>query len=252
MFVPHTAVSGGRSGSVNHGYSMVGVSEYFGAYEADYNRLIKAVNNSVSEIERTVNHGRSDEIDERYLWSILRDSQTKLRQMELEVQSLPNSSSYNNQVLRYRHDLRDTNSTLTRCEQQLQRSGVTGNSSVQQQTRDGYQQADGRQQYGSSGRLLDKTAALRESSRALEDSRRMATETEDLGMSIMGELRGQRDTIIRSTQMAAESNVNMNASGQLITRMRRRHFYNKVLLYGAIALLSTAILLVIYIKLTHK
>lgn len=47
-------------------------------------------------------------------------------------------------------------------------------------------------------RLLTGTDRLGESSRKLQDSHRLALETENVGINILGTLKGQRETILRS------------------------------------------------------
>lgn len=47
-------------------------------------------------------------------------------------------------------------------------------------------------------RLLSGTDRLGESSRRLQDSHRLALETENVGINILGTLKGQRETILRS------------------------------------------------------
>lgn len=71
-------------------------------------------------------------------------------------------------------------------------------------------------------RLLSGTDKLTDSSRRLEESHRIALETEDLGADILGNLRGQREQIegTRDRLYAADRNID-RASGTLGKMVRR-------------------------------
>eukprot|EP00922_Rhytidocystis_sp_ex-Travisia-forbesii_P060851 GHVS01090265.1.p1 GENE.GHVS01090265.1~~GHVS01090265.1.p1 ORF type:complete len:218 (+),score=21.28 GHVS01090265.1:73-654(+) len=178
--------------------------------------------------------------------TLLQQAQTCLRQMEIEVRSLPTpaNSTYTNRVRLYRAHLSQLTTASQRHQTQLQRSAVL-------QPNAPYQ-SDSMISTSSRQPLEEVTVSMQESSARLEGSRKLAVETEDLGLSIMDELRGQRTSVIRSTQMAAEANANIETSGALLRRMRRRHLVNRFLLYGSLALLTFAIMLIIYVNLTRK
>ena len=66
------------------------------------------------------------------------------------------------------------------------------------------------------------TATLEDSTRRLEDSQRMALETEDVGADILRNLRGQREQIehARDTLVRADTSID-RASGTLKKMVRR-------------------------------
>eukprot|EP00922_Rhytidocystis_sp_ex-Travisia-forbesii_P060850 GHVS01090264.1.p1 GENE.GHVS01090264.1~~GHVS01090264.1.p1 ORF type:complete len:253 (+),score=40.51 GHVS01090264.1:53-811(+) len=238
--------------------SIVGVSEFFALYEKDFLQLTEQAGHELDTLTTAWNAAASQHQQQYYspqassldkISSTIQQAGNCLRQMEVDVGSLPSAtSSYSNQVRRYRDELANLTSSLRRHQTQLQRSWVlpaANNNNSEQQTNP-FAAPSQRE------RLEEATVSLRESSARLEGSRKLAVETEDLGLSIMGELRDQRNTVIRSSQMAEEANSNIDASGQLLRRMRRRHLVNRLLLYGSIFLLTFAILLIIYVKLTRK
>lgn len=71
-------------------------------------------------------------------------------------------------------------------------------------------------------RLLRGTQTLSDSTRRLEDSHRVALETEDLGAGILSNLRGQREQIehTRDTLYTADNSID-RASGTLKQMIRR-------------------------------
>eukprot|EP00922_Rhytidocystis_sp_ex-Travisia-forbesii_P060849 GHVS01090263.1.p1 GENE.GHVS01090263.1~~GHVS01090263.1.p1 ORF type:complete len:241 (+),score=41.51 GHVS01090263.1:254-976(+) len=225
--------------------SVVGVSEFFALYEKDFLQLTEHAGQELDTLTASTTHQHhcSPQASLDKIATSLQQATNCLRQMEVDVGSLPSPSTYSNQVRRYRDELAHLTSSLRRHQTQLQRSWVLPPvNNIEQQTNP----------FGPSHRVEEATMSLRESSSRLEGSRKLAVETEDLGLSIMGELREQRNTVLRSTQMADEANSNIDASGQLLRRMRRRHLVNRLLLYGSIFLLTFAILLIIYVKLTRK
>ena len=73
-------------------------------------------------------------------------------------------------------------------------------------------------------------------------------ETEDVGISVLGELNGQRETLLRATHKVQETNSAASRARVALARMSRRACYNKAVLWTIIVLLVVLILLVIYLK----
>eukprot|EP00922_Rhytidocystis_sp_ex-Travisia-forbesii_P064093 GHVS01095303.1.p1 GENE.GHVS01095303.1~~GHVS01095303.1.p1 ORF type:complete len:228 (+),score=32.42 GHVS01095303.1:179-862(+) len=216
------------------GVPVVGVSEFFSLYQKDFLQLTEKARAGLAALPSAAAQSTHE------IGSLLQQAENCLRQMEVEVRSLPSPSSYSYQVQRYRSDFAQLSSSWQRHQTQLQRAAVLQPNNAPSMS------ASPRQP------LEEATLSLHESSARLEGSRKLAVETEDLGLSIMGELRGQRTSVIRSTQMAAEANANIETSGQVLRGMRRRHLVNRLLLYGSVLLLTLAILLIVYVKLTRK
>ncbi|GMF32436.1 unnamed protein product [[Candida] boidinii] len=96
--------------------------------------------------------------------------------------------------------------------------------------------------------LLHGNASLDRSSQRLNDSLRIARETEDVGSSIMNNLHSQREQILNSRDTLSEADSYVDRSIQTIKSMTRRMATNKMITYGIIALLIILIMLVLYSK----
>ncbi|KAF9954803.1 hypothetical protein BGZ72_004270 [Mortierella alpina] len=71
-------------------------------------------------------------------------------------------------------------------------------------------------------RLLNGTDRLAQSSRTLQDSHRIALETEALGAGILSDLRGQREQIIHSRNTLLEADSSIDKSSRILKGMARR------------------------------
>lgn len=97
-------------------------------------------------------------------------------------------------------------------------------------------------------RLLAGTHRLNDASRRLEESHRIAIETENIGASTLQTLRGQREQIMRANDSLDETNTYIDRNVRLLKNMARRLATNRVLSYGIIAALVFIILLILFIK----
>ncbi|KAK6097398.1 t-SNARE VTI1 [Batrachochytrium dendrobatidis] len=98
------------------------------------------------------------------------------------------------------------------------------------------------------GRLLQGTERLQNSSRRLEDARRIALETEQIGISTLSDLNSQREQIIRTQNRLGTADSWIAKSQGVLKTMQRRLSQNKLLTAGIIALLVFLILAVIVAK----
>lgn len=98
-------------------------------------------------------------------------------------------------------------------------------------------------------RLLSATDKLADGQRRLEESHRVALQTEDVGSTILRDLRGQRDVLehTRDTLYDADSSID-RASGTL-RKMVRIAYQQRAITYAIIGLLILLILYVLASKL---
>eukprot|EP00743_Colponemidia_sp_Colp-15_P005384 GILK01005786.1.p1 GENE.GILK01005786.1~~GILK01005786.1.p1 ORF type:complete len:224 (-),score=35.98 GILK01005786.1:18-689(-) len=97
-------------------------------------------------------------------------------------------------------------------------------------------------------RLLDTTDRISQSNKRLEESHRLASQTEEVGVAIMSDLRVQRDTLNRARTNLRETDSNLSRTRKILNSMARRIITNKLIL-GAIILLELLCLgLVIWFK----
>ncbi|XP_071927914.1 vesicle transport v-SNARE 12-like isoform X2 [Coffea arabica] len=100
-------------------------------------------------------------------------------------------------------------------------------------------------------RVMMTTERLNQSSDRIRESRRAALETEDLGVSILGDLHQQRETLLHSNTKLHGVDDAIDKSKKVLTSMSRRITRNKWILGSIIAALVLAILVILYFKLFH-
>ncbi|KAI9300722.1 t-SNARE [Cunninghamella echinulata] len=98
-------------------------------------------------------------------------------------------------------------------------------------------------------RLLSGTERLGESSRRLEQSHRIALETESVGANILSTLKGQRETMTRARDTLAEADAHIDTATRTLKTMARRITTNKFITAAIILILVVLIIIVIYSKL---
>ncbi|KAJ2492589.1 Vesicle transport V-snare protein [Coemansia sp. RSA 2050] len=100
-------------------------------------------------------------------------------------------------------------------------------------------------------RLLSGNERLMRGSQRLQQSHRIAIDTEAVGASILNDLRAQREQIVntRDTLMQADSHI--DHSQRTLRTMTRRLMTNKMITTGLIVIGVALVILILYIKLTR-
>ncbi|KAF9169749.1 hypothetical protein BGX20_009881 [Mortierella sp. AD010] len=221
-----------------------GGSELFESYEQDF----EAVKVSINE-RLTASGGQTGEIKKQTLRATDREideANEILQQMEMELLNLPQGSR-----TRLQARLRGYKADLDKLKQTLKRAQSTSRSTADRDELLG----------GGSGgidldaasmdqrtRLLNGTDRLAESSRRLQDSHKVALETETLGAGILSDLRGQREQIIHTRNTLLEADSNIDKASRTLKGMARRMATNKLITASIIAVLIFLILFVLYRK----
>lgn len=104
--------------------------------------------------------------------------------------------------------------------------------------------------FGQRGRLLAGTQRLEDSSRRLQESQRVAIETETIGAGILTDLHSQREQIVNTRNTLMEADSYVDKSMRTLKGMARRIMTNKIITAAIIAILILLILFVLYSKLT--
>lgn len=100
-------------------------------------------------------------------------------------------------------------------------------------------------------RLTMSTERLNRSSDRIMESRRLALETEEIGVSILEDLHQQRETLLHSHNKLHGVDEAIDKSKKILTSMSRRISRNKMIIGAVVAALVLAILLILYFKLSH-
>jgi len=218
----------------------------FNNYEQDFQQIIASIRDKVE------GNSKSEGIEQRKtalrrVEMELDEADEMVSQMEIELQGMPQSikpqyqariKSAKTELSRYKKLSKDLHAQLGRSDL----LGGVGGRPI------GPSSAD--DPYGSSDRtrLLAGTALLEDGTKRLQDSQRIALETEEQGADILSNLRRQREQIenTRDTLHTADTSID-RASGTL-KKMVRRMYKQRFITGAIIAVLVLLILIIVYEK----
>ena len=176
------------------------------------------------------------------------EAEALIRRMDLEARSTQNPAAKNPML----NKLRDYKSELARLKRESQLASRAANeANNRSQLLAGAELDDSGAPTSSSqrDRMAQATQQLDRTGNRIQDGKRTLLETEDLGVSILQDLHRQRDTISSAREHIHAADDTIGRSRKILQSMGRRAMANKVMLYGIIAMLFGAILLVAYFKL---
>ncbi|CAK9438057.1 uncharacterized protein LODBEIA_P23950 [Lodderomyces beijingensis] len=218
------------------------MSDSFNAYESDFQLALQEAKTKISQIESAAD----GEQRKQYLKSIeaaTDEALEELDQMGIEVQKLPSNqrSSYNTKIRQYKTQVDEIKRKYKQLADSQDKHELFGNRYRDSVSSDGVADSQRKQ-------LLNNHSSLERSSQRLQDSQRIALETEQIGGNILNDLRSQREQIsgARNTLLQADSYI--DKSVQTLKSMGRRLVANKFISYAIIAVLILLILLVLYSK----
>ncbi|CEG84308.1 hypothetical protein RMATCC62417_18129 [Rhizopus microsporus] len=198
-------------------------SDLFANYEQDFTSIVDSIK---SKIEKQIPNQKGEERKAtiRAVERELDEADEILGQMEMEVLNVPTPSRtrlqaklrlYKSEVEKLKRDLRRTTAIIPKNTDREELLGGLGNNDDLQSDYDA-STMDQRQ------RLLSGTERLAQSSRRLEDSHRLALETEGIGINILSTLKGQRETLIRARDTLAEADSHIDKASRTLKGMARR------------------------------
>ncbi|KAK6528217.1 hypothetical protein TWF281_009465 [Arthrobotrys megalospora] len=213
-------------------------SELFASYEADFKLVQADINQKLEQIAELAGEPKKAAI--RAAQRAVEEADEIVSQMRIEVQNIPTNirSKFSPRVRNYDHDLDKNKQSLKRAAAEADRQniyggkGPTGQDSVYEQ----------RQQ------LLSGTERLERSSQRLQNSQRLAAETENIGAGILGDLYGQRSTLLHARENLLEGEGYVNKSVQTLRGMARRMATNRMITIAIITVLVLLIIAVIFNK----
>ncbi|XP_059624177.1 vesicle transport v-SNARE 12-like [Cornus florida] len=175
----------------------------------------------------------------------LDDADVLIRKMDLEARSL--QPSLKAMLLA---KLREYKSDLNKLKREVKK---IGSANVNQAAHEELLESGMANAHAASadqrGRLTMHTERLNQSSERINESRRAALETEDLGVSILQDLHQQRETLLHSHKKLHGIDDAIDKSKKVLTSMSRRFSRNKWIIGSVIAALVVAILFILYFKL---
>ncbi|KAJ2720122.1 Vesicle transport V-snare protein [Coemansia sp. Benny D115] len=239
-------------------------TELFDSYETEYSSLVDSIRQRLdSVLPELVGQERRQAIQttEHELTEALELAE----QLEVELLSLPGPvrTRAAPRVRRYKEDVAKLRQDTRRAAQgmgnhEANRRALLGDHHAGAQGGSGSGSPLG---YGDDGgafsglesdqrsRLLSGNERLARGSQRLQDSHRIAVETESIGANILNDLRSQREQIIntRDTLMQADSHI--DRSQRTLRTMARRLMTNKMISMGIIIVGVSLVLLILYVKL---
>ncbi|KAK0558065.1 t-SNARE VTI1 [Tilletia horrida] len=219
------------------------MAELYESYKQDFDQLNESILSKLSELASTsATNAEAKRTLLRRAEIETEEADEILGQMDLEVQVFPASikNRYSAQMRAFRADLDKHKSEIRKhfaainnaayAPSDADLEGGAGTSAAQRE------------------RLLRGTATLEDGSRRLQESQRIALETEEVGAGILRDLRGQREQIENSRNTLRQADSNIDRSSRTLTQMIRRARQQKIVTAGIITVLVLLILLILYNK----
>jgi len=220
----------------------------FDSYEQDFQQIVDSLK---EKLEGDVKDERGVEQRKAGLRRAemeLDEADEMVSQMEIEIQGIPQSMKP-----RYQTQLRSAKADLSRYKKlskdvhgQLARSDLLS-------SRGGAGTPTSDEPYGTTSdrtRLLSGTTLLEDGSRRLQESQRIALETEDQGAEILMNLRQQREQIENSRDTLHRADGSIDRASGTLKKMIRRMYQQRVVTAIIIMVLILLIAVIIWEKLS--
>ncbi|KAL1983453.1 hypothetical protein VTN96DRAFT_10359 [Rasamsonia emersonii] len=214
-------------------------SELFSSYEAELKLVQADLNQKLDQIAESSGEQRKSAI--RQAERALDEANELLDQMRMEKQNIPSAarSKVNVRFRNYATDIDELKRRLKSLSDD--RKALFGDRYTDDP--DGVDRhLEQRQQ------LLSGTERLERSSARLQESQRIALETEDIGRSTLADLHQQRETIERTRMNLHQSEGYVDTSIKTLKGMARRMATNRIITIAIITVLILLIIAVIYSK----
>ncbi|KNC46450.1 Qb-SNARE [Thecamonas trahens ATCC 50062] len=235
------------------------MSALFENYESEYMAQSKTISNLLSEVR-----SQSGEQRKATMAGVERAfsaANNILRQMELEIRSLPPASK-NKLTPR----LRKYQADLTVLKRDMRRIGSqTSAQASRDELMAGAAPGAGAASLGTGGgaimstreiaqrqRILDGKRRLEETSNRLSNAQRLALESEEIGANTLSELHQQREIIERADRNLYIADDNVSRGHKLVRTMNRRLVTTKIITGVIVLLILGTIFTIIYFKWIKK
>ncbi|KAF8327613.1 vesicle transport v-snare protein vti1 [Cantharellus anzutake] len=219
----------------------------FESYEQDFKSIIESIRGKLDGEAKDQN-GEQRKATLRRVDMEVEEADEIISQMEVEIQGMPQSLKARNQIRvktnksdlsKLRTQAKALHATATRAD--LLGSHAFNTSAAFSEEDSGSQRT----------RLLAGTQTLTDSTRRLEDSHRIALETEDVGADILRSLRIQREGIVRTRDTLHEADASITRASGTLKGMIRRMNQQRVIMGAIIAVLLILIGFILWSKLSR-
>ncbi|CDY37005.1 hypothetical protein Bca4012_099246 [Brassica carinata] len=220
------------------------MSEVFNGYERQYCDLSANLSKKCSSALSLDGEQKKQKLSE--IKSGLEIAEALIRKMDLEARSLPPGVKSSLLV-----KLREFKSDLNNFKTQVKRiTSANLNAAARDELLEAGMADTKTASADQRARLMMSTERLGRTTDRLKDSRRTMMETEEIGVSILQDLHGQRQSLLRAGDTLSGVDENVGKSKKILTGMTRRMNRNKWTIGAIIAALVVAIIIILYFKLT--
>eukprot|EP00298_Acanthocystis_sp_HF-20_P005094 c15366_g1_i2.p1 GENE.c15366_g1_i2~~c15366_g1_i2.p1 ORF type:complete len:227 (-),score=64.85 c15366_g1_i2:6-686(-) len=218
------------------------MSQKFEEEYVEFKQLVQSLNQVITKIPELKGSPKQVEIDKGK--HLMEDLEDLIQRMENIVRDAPLSqrSSLSTEVRGFKDEIKNLGT-------ELRRSFTAPQGSLRKELFDDYESANStpliskEEQRSQLFSISDKMKSV--SSRITKVSN-VASETEEIGRAVIGELGSQRESILRTKDKLNSTNVKIIESGFLVRSMIRRASTNKYLIIIAILFVLFVIGLLIY------
>jgi vesicle transport through interaction with t-SNAREs 1 len=217
----------------------------FDSYEQDFKQFIETIREKLEGDENQEGEQRKASL--RRVEMELDEADEMVSQMDIEIQGIPQSirPQYQTRLRTAKADLSRYKKLFKDLSAQLARSTLLASSSPRPYSSD--------DPYGSSSdrsRLLAGTTLLEDGTKRLQESQRLALETEEQGTDILSNLRLQREQIENSRSTLEMANNSISRASKTLSGMFRRMYQQRFVTGAIIAILIFLIIIVVWSKLS--
>ncbi|KAF9006489.1 vesicle transport v-snare protein vti1 [Cyathus striatus] len=216
----------------------------FDSYEQDFLQFIQSIGERLQGTDKDGQGAEQRRTTLRRVEMELDEADEMVSQMEIEIQGIPQSvrAQYTTRLRNAKSELSKHKKLATDVRSQLTRSELLSSSSPQPYASDDpYGQGD-------RSRLLAGTSILEEGSKRLQESQRIALETEDQGAEILMNLRGQREQIENSRNTLQRADLAIDRASGTLKKMIRRMYQQRVVTAAIIIVLVLLIGIIVWEK----
>ncbi|GBG00366.1 hypothetical protein Rsub_13125 [Raphidocelis subcapitata] len=213
----------------------------FHQYETDYCAKSTEISRKISALTGVPTDARRAKATE--IEADMREADSVIKRMDMEARSLPadRARGLTSKVKEYRADLGS-------LREQLKQAAATAGASDAARAElglggDYYSTAAGQRD-----RMLVSTERLQKTTERLQLGKQQLAETEELGVSILGDLARQRETIVSARDTLHGADDNISKARRVLSSMSKRVLANKIIMFGISAFLLLAIILVIFYR----
>ncbi|GAA98668.1 uncharacterized protein L969DRAFT_75768 [Mixia osmundae IAM 14324] len=234
-------------------------SELFQSYESDYTQLASTIRQKLDK-DAKEQRGEQRKATLRRVEMEVEEADEIIDQMDIEARQTTDKNvkqrlqvklrSYKNDLERWRNEAKKLASTADR-EALLAGSSqhrAISPSNESDASDQGASQAGLSQAQAQRARLLNGTDKLTDGQRRLDESHRIALETESLGTNILGNLRTQREQIENTRDTLYTADNSIDKASNTLKKMVRTMYQQRFVTIAIIIVLVFLIAIVLYSK----